>query len=160
MNRILILGNSGSGKTTLASRLASKNRLPCLELDLLAWESPGVRRPLDDSLNEIIKFIEGHEGWVMEGCYGSLVQEASCYCTELLFLNPGLETCLANNSVRPWEPQKYDSAEQQDRYFDILQEWTSQYEARDDECSLEFHKKVFEQFKGAKNEYTSLDAYR
>jgi len=160
MKRILIYGNSGSGKTTLASRLAEKYRLPRLELDLLAWASPGVRREFDDSLNEMIEFIEANDSWVMEGCYGSLVKEASYYCTELVFLNPGLETCLANNLSRPWEPQKYDSEEQQGRYFDILQEWVSQYETRTDEYSLQFHRRVFDQFKGTKTEYSSLDEYR
>jgi len=160
MNRILIYGNSGSGKTTLASGMADKHHLPRLELDLLAWASPGVRHEFDDSLNEMMEFIETNDGWVMEGCYGSLVQEATFYCTELVFLNPGLETCLANNRTRPWEPQKYDSEEQQNRYFDILQEWASQYETRTDEYSLQFHRQIFDNFKGPKQEYRSLDMYR
>lgn len=139
--------------------MAEKRHLPRLELDLLAWASPGVRRDFDESLSEMIEFIEVNDGWVMEGCYGSLVQEASYYCTELIFLNPGLETCLANNRVRPWEPQKYDSEEQQNRYFDILQEWASQYETRADEYSLEYHRTIFEQYRGAKKEFVSLQEY-
>ena len=58
-------------------------------------------------------FISTHQKWVIEGCYGELVEAASTHCTQLVFLNPGLETCQATNLRRSWEPQKYSSMEQQ-----------------------------------------------
>jgi len=160
MQRILIFGNSGSGKTTMATARASRLELPRLELDLLAWASPGVRRPFDDSLNDMIEFIKANQYWVMEGCYGSLVSEAAFYCTELRFLNPGVEACLGNNLTRPWEPQKYDSEEQQNRYLEFLQDWAKEYGTRDDEYSLAYHRRIFDSFRGAKTEYCSLQEYR
>ncbi len=159
MKRILIYGNSGSGKTTLAQELASKHQLAYLELDLLAWQSPGVRREFDESLNEMIEFIELNQHWVIEGCYGALVKEAAYYCTDLLFLNPGLETCLKNIRTRPWEPQKYDSEEAQNRYLDILQDWAKEYETREDEFSLKYHHEIFDNFKGQKMKYSSMQKY-
>jgi hypothetical protein len=48
--------------------LAEALVLPRLELDLLAWASPGVRREFDDWLNEMIRFIELNRYWVTEGC--------------------------------------------------------------------------------------------
>jgi len=155
MKRILVFGNSGSGKTTLASRFAEALTLPRLELDLLAWASPGVRREFDDSLNEMIRFIERNQYWVIEGCYGALIEEAAYYCTELHFLNPGLDVCIKNNLARPWEPQKYDSDEAQNRYLEILLNWTKGYETRDDETSLTYHRNIYDTFKGQKTEYTS-----
>ena len=44
MRRIVVFGNSGSGKTTLARVLTSQYGLAHLDLDSLAWDSPGVRR--------------------------------------------------------------------------------------------------------------------
>jgi len=158
-DKILVFGNSGSGKTTLASAIADRAGLPRLELDLMAWDRPGVRRPFDDSLNEVMGFIDAYPGWVVEGCYGELVKEVAYYCTELIFLNPGIETCLQNNRARPWEPQKYDSEEAQNRYFEILLDWTREYDQRVDGTSLQYHRQFYEQFKGAKHEYRSMSEY-
>jgi hypothetical protein len=58
---------------------------------------------------------------VIEGCYGELVERVSQFCTELVFLNPGLEACQANNRRRPWEPHKYATMEQQDAMLANLQ---------------------------------------
>jgi hypothetical protein len=49
---------------------------------------------------------------VIEGCYGELVEATAPQCTQLVFLNPGLDACLANNARRPWAPHKYASLEQ------------------------------------------------
>src|SRR6266436_8125163 len=43
MRRIVVFGNSGSGKTTLARVLTSQYGLAHLDLDSLAWDSPGVQ---------------------------------------------------------------------------------------------------------------------
>ena len=44
-HRVLLFGNSGSGKTTMARALAKEHGLVHLDLDSIAWTSPGVRRP-------------------------------------------------------------------------------------------------------------------
>jgi len=146
MRKILIYGNSGSGKTTLATKIAGEAHLPHLDMDVLAWDSPGVRKNLDESLTELLKFIEPIRGWIIEGCYGSLIQEASNYCTELYFLNPGIETCLKNNLSRSWESHKYESEKAQNNNLIMLQGWVKEYEIREDEYSLIAHRKIFERF--------------
>ena len=152
MRKIIIIGNSGSGKTTLASQLAKENNLPHLDLDVLAWESPGIRKDPESTLEEINSFLEQHQSWVIEGCYGTLLQEIVNSSNELIFLNPGIETCLQNNLSRPWEPHKYDSAEAQDSNLEMLQAWVKEYETRDDEYSLQYHRKIFDEFTGYKRE--------
>ena len=156
MNKVLIFGNSGSGKTTLALKMARDNHLPHLDLDILAWRSPGVRKPFKSSLSEVNQFIESNERWVIEGCYGSLIREAAAFCTELLFLNPGIEACIKNNLSRPWEPHKYASQEAQNKNLEMLQEWVGSYETRNDEYSLRHHREIFSGFKGQKQEITSI----
>ena len=159
MNKILIFGNSGSGKSTLAVIIAKQRHLPHLDLDVLAWASTGVRKPLPASLKEIHSFITANDNWVIEGCYGFLIHEVTAFCTQLLFLNPGIEACLENNLTRPWEPHKYASAEAQNNNLKMLQAWVKEYEIRDDEYSLKFHREIFNQFDGCKREYTNLRAY-
>lgn len=152
--RILLFGNSGSGKSTLARRLGAQRGLPHLDLDTIVWEPGQVAAPrTPEAVAEALaNFIQANDTWVIEGCYGELVQAASAHCTELIFLNPGLSACLANNRRRPWEPHKYDSKEAQDAMLDNLQAWVAGYYAREDDWSYRAHRRVFDAFTGNKRE--------
>ena len=90
---------------------------------------------------------------MIEGCYGELVESAAGDCTELVFLNPGLEACQANNRARPWEPHKYASMEQQDAMLANLQAWVAGYYTRDDAWSYVVHRRIFDAHHGPKREY-------
>lgn len=153
MHRIVILGNSGSGKTTMARALAAEHGIPHLDVDLIAWTSPGVRKPLADSVAEMEAFVAANPGWVMEGSYADLAAAALPHCTELRFLNPGVEACVAHCRARPWEREKYASREEQDAMLEFLVAWVRQYPTRDDEYSLHAHRAVFDAFAGPKREY-------
>ena len=175
MRRIVVFGNSGSGKTTLARVLTSQYGLAHLDLDSLAWDSSGVqvqtmtlddwaafvprRRSLTESARTIRDFIHEHSEWVIEGCYGDLLEHVLPYASEVRFLNPGVEACIANCRARPWEPEKYPSKEAQDQKLDFLLDWVREYETRDDEYGLKRHRQVFDRFPGRKREYTSVECY-
>ncbi|MES2901954.1 MAG: shikimate kinase [Pseudomonadota bacterium] len=152
--RVLILGNSGSGKSWRARELAQRHGLAHLDLDTIYFV-PGkiaVVRPIDDVLADLRAFIQAHEAWVAEGCYGDVIEAALPSCSELLFMNPGKEVCMANNEKRPWEPHKYASKEQQDSMLPFLLDWVGKYYERADNCSYEYHRRVFDGFSGAKCE--------
>jgi adenylate kinase family enzyme len=155
VQRILIFGNSGSGKTTLARRLAGEFGLAHLDLDSLAWDAPGVRRSPEASVRVISDFVRTHAEWVIEGCYGDLLEEVVPAATELRFLNPGVEVCVSNCRARPWEPEKHPSKEAQDGMLDFLLAWVREYETRSDEYSLARHRLIFEGFHGPKREFSS-----
>lgn len=157
MERIIIFGNSGSGKSTLAKALADHLQAPHFDLDVIAWKAdqPGVRATHEESLRELMGFIEGSDSWIIEGCYSGLLREASAYCTEMIFLNPGIDICIENCRARPWEPHKYPSREAQDANLQMLVEWVGEYETREDEFSLREHLKLFNNFTGKKVEYRS-----
>jgi adenylate kinase family enzyme len=158
--RIIVFGNSGSGKTTLARRLAGQHGLSHLDLDSIVWE-PGkiaLKRPSGQIIASLDSFLAAHQRWVIEGCYGELVEAASEHCTEMLFLNPGIEACLANNLRRPWEPEKYASSQEQDAMLANLQAWVGGYYERQDDWSLQSHRRVFDAFDGAKTELVNAQA--
>lgn len=159
--KVLVFGNSGSGKTTWSRALAARHELAHLDLDSIVWE-PGqvaVQRAAAEVAASLAEFISGNAAWVIEGCYGDLVQQAAVHCTELVFLNPGLEACLANNLRRPWEPHKYASMEEQDAMLANLQAWVAGYYERDDAWSFKAHRQVFDEFAGPKIEYVDPSAY-
>ncbi len=155
MHRIVIIGNSGSGKSTMAKELVTAHSLAHLDLDSLAWTSPAIRRPHEESIALLQEFLDTHPRWVVEGCYASLLEAVLLFASELRFLNPGLEACVRNCRTRPWEPHKFASKEEQDARLDFLLAWVQEYERREDEYSLAAHRRLYESFSGQKREYTS-----
>jgi len=147
--RIVIFGNSGSGKSTLARKIAGER--PVLDLDLIVWE-PGkiaVRRAEEEILMDFYRFLS-QEKWVVEGCYGDLV-EASFYRDPLLiFLDPGEEVCLEHCRMRSFEPQKYASKEDQDAMLSFLLNWVQEYYHRKGAMSHQKHQELFERYPGKK----------
>src|SRR5690606_25378359 len=110
-----------------------------------------------ESIAEFERFAGAHEGWIVEGCYGDLVEAALPRCTELRFLNPGTPVCIANCRRRLWEPDKFATAAEQAAMVDSLIEWVSRYETREDEFGLRRHRAIFDRFGGAKREYRSME---
>ena len=154
--KVLVVGNSGSGKTTYASALAARRGLAHLDLDAIVWE-PGqiaVPRAPEVIRRDLLAFVGGPR-WVVEGCYGELVAAALPHCTRLVFLNPGLDVCLAHNQRRPWEPHKYASMAEQDSRLPALQAWVAGYYTRDDPWSYAYHRRLFDGFGGDKLELTA-----
>jgi adenylate kinase family enzyme len=160
MHRYVVVGNSGSGKSTLASRLSRALGAPHLDLDTVAWQpgEPPQRRALTESAVEIAGFMDAGDGWVVEGCYADLVEVTLSRCTRLFFLNPGVDACVTNARLRPWEPHKYASKEAQDDNLAMLVGWIGDYAIRRDTFSLDAHRALFDRFGGDKIELTSREA--
>ncbi len=137
--------------------MCETHALAHLDLDTLAWEptTPPVRTPLPTSAAAILRFIESHDGWVIEGCYTDLLQQALPFATQLIYMNLPVDACIANARARPWEPHKYESKAAQDANLEMLVEWISQYPDRDDTFSQQAHQALFDSFAGAKTIYTA-----
>ena len=86
-----------------------------------------------------------------------LVETALPHCTELRFLNPGMEACIENCRRRPWEPGYCASPEEQERLLGPLIEFVRQYESRGGEFSSARHRAIFEGFGGPKREFTNWE---
>ena len=144
----------------MARALAARHGVALLELDTVVWE-PGkvaVLRPREDIEADFERFLDSNETWVVEGCYGELVEMALPRCSELVFLNPGLEACVVNNRRRPWEPHKYESAEAQDSMLSNLIEWVAGYYTRSDQWSLAYHRHIYDSYNGTRFEVKSCVA--
>lgn len=152
-----MMGNAGSGKTTLARKLSADARAARLSLDDVAFAEGAARRPLDESIAECRRFIEAHDNWVIEGCYADIIEALLDHCDELVFMNPGVATCIARCEQRAWEPDKFDSLEAQQQRLPGLIEWVSTYETREDEYGLPAHRRVFDAFAGSKSELNEPD---
>jgi adenylate kinase family enzyme len=155
--RVAVVGNSGSGKSTLA-RLLGTEGAAMLDLDTVAWE-PGkiaVARPVDRAVADVREFCATHGNWVIEGCYANLIGAALAFDPVLVFLDPGVEQCLANCRARPWEAHKYRSQEEQDARLAFLLSWVEQYYTRDGDMSHAAHAALFDAYAGSKRRLDRL----
>lgn len=156
--RVAIIGNSGSGKSTLARQLARAHALRSLDLDTVVWEPGRVAVPQapDVAIAAVQAFCQSNISWVVEGCYAGLIGTALHYAPTLLFLDPGIEACLANCRSRPWEPHKYKSEQYQDEKLEFLLAWVRDYYSRVDDTSLVAHQALFANYRGPKRRFTDL----
>ncbi|WP_305043330.1 AAA family ATPase [Geoalkalibacter sp.] len=157
--KVILLGNAGAGKSTLARKLLQKQPAARLSLDEVAFGVGSERRPLEDSIADVQAFIEKNESWIIEGCYADILEPVLELCEELYFLNPGMETCVAHCRSRPWEPEKFASADEQDENLQNLIVWVRAYESRGDEYGLKRHRALFESFTGRKREFNDPGDY-
>ena len=157
--RVILLGNAGAGKSTLAKRLLARQSAARLSLDQVAFADGTERRPLEESIADVKRFIAENESWIIEGCYADIIEPILDDCEELIFLNPGVETCVAHCRARPWEPEKFSSPDKQDQHLQMLIAWVRSYETRDDEYGLRRHRALFDSFSGRKREFNHPGQY-
>ena len=117
-----------------------------------------MRRTFADSRTLLRDFVNASDCWIIEGCYGDLIEVALAWQPLLIFLNPGADVCVAHCRARPWEPHKYESATAQEERLSYLLTWVRDYYQRDDEMSLTRHRKLFDAYPGEKlNLITPVD---
>jgi adenylate kinase family enzyme len=150
--RTIILGSAGSGKTPLAQTLMASHAATSLSLDAVVFQDGVERRPLDDSLARVRRWMASHGRWVIEGCYADRIEPLLEHCDALIFLNPGIEACVAQCRARPWEPEKYSSPEEQDAHLESLIQWVRSHETRSDKYGLPRHRALFDAYTGRKRE--------
>lgn len=157
--KVIILGNAGAGKSTLARQLLEKESASCLSLDAIAFKDGSNRRPIAESISKAESFIASNESWIIEGCYADIIKPILKYCEILIFLNPGIETCVSHCHARSWEPEKFTSQKKQDENLNNLIAWVRKYETRDDEYGLRRHREIYEAFRGEKYEFNDPEEY-
>lgn len=151
--KVAIIGNSGSGKSTLAKRIVSRHGAAVLDLDTVAWVPCriAVPRPVEEAIADVGAFCGSHQDWVIEGCYANLIAASLKFGPVLVFMDPGLEQCVANCKARPWEPHKYASNEEQEAKLPFLLSWVAEYYTRDGDMSRAGHEALFSGYSGAKH---------
>lgn len=157
--KVILLGNAGAGKSTLSRKLIAKHPAARLSLDEVAFQGGTERRPLQDSIEDVKSWIAGNESWIIEGCYADIIESVLERCDELIFLNPGVDVCIAHCRSRLWEPDKFASRQEQDENLENLLQWVSSYERRTDEYGLSRHRELYEAFHGKKCEFNDPSEY-
>ena len=71
VQRVSVVGVTGSGKTTFAASLATRLRVPHVELDALHWEPNWTMAELDVFRRRVARQVSA-EGWVVDGNYAKV----------------------------------------------------------------------------------------
>ncbi len=156
---VIILGNAGAGKSTLAKKLIARQPAARLSLDDVAFQGGTERRPLQDSIDAVKRWISEHDSWIIEGCYADILEPVLACADELIFLNPGVDVCMAHCRSRPWEPEKFSSRQEQDENLDNLLHWVRSHDTRADEYGLSRHRALYQSFEGKKRELCDPGEY-
>ena len=145
MDRTFIIGNGGSGKSWLGRRLAERHGVPRVHLDDLHWLPNFAGERLRDERDRLVAEAAEGEAWVMEGIYGSILQQVLARVTYLIWLDLPDDACIANLLDRG--QQGGGTAEQ----FEDLLSYTRGYRVRQNSLnSFEGHQRFFEAFGGKK----------
>ncbi len=87
--KIAIVGYSGSGKSTLARKLAEKYGVDALHLDSVHFLPCWAERDAEDEKRIVEAFMDGRDGWVIDGNYRKLLydrrMEEADLIVEMLF---------------------------------------------------------------------------
>ncbi|MFC4651477.1 adenylate kinase [Lactococcus nasutitermitis] len=84
--KIVIIGSSGAGKSTLTRELAELTNFPVLHLDKVFHKYPEniAREKLIETMRD---FIAEHENWIIDGNYGSTLDERLPFADEIIWLD-------------------------------------------------------------------------
>ncbi|WP_174923291.1 MULTISPECIES: adenylate kinase [Burkholderia] len=151
--RTLIVGNSGSGKSWLAERIANRMGSPCIDLDSIHWLPGGynVARERNEAIR-LLRDAAKTDRWVIEGIYGSLVNEIRSDSTALIWLCPDETECVEN--IRQRGVRRGGDAAS----FDALLDWASTYRSRQGPSSYIGHQRLFGDYGADKKILGSRDA--
>ncbi|EAY71753.1 hypothetical protein BDAG_04599 [Burkholderia dolosa AU0158] len=139
--RTLIVGNSGSGKSWLAERIAGRMGSTCIDLDSIHWLPGGynVARERNEAVR-LLRDAAKAERWVIEGIYGSLVDEIRTDSTALIWLCLDEGECIENIRRRGIR-RGGDAAS-----FAALLDWAATYRSRQGSSSYIGHQKLFDDY--------------
>ena len=112
MRRICIIGCSGSGKSRLAVELGSLLGLPVVHLDAVHWRA-GWERPPKEEWRRRHGELLLPEAWILDGNYGSTMDERIAASDTVILLARSRATCLFRafkRSIRNWRQSRPDLA--------------------------------------------------
>lgn len=108
MQRVLIIGCGGSGKSTLARKLAKATDLPMIHLNVEFWRPGWVEPPEDEWKARVAELLRA-DRWIMDGNYGSTMDERFAAADTIVFLDLPTHVCTWRIIDRALHPRAAES---------------------------------------------------
>lgn len=127
MEKVLVIGCPGSGKSTFAKSLHNITGIPLYHLDMMYWNDDRTKVPKEvfiEGLNRILN----RDKWIIDGNYGSTMEQRIKECDTVFFLDYPVEVCVEGilsrrgkaRSDMPW-------IEKSDEIDEEFLEWVKNY---------------------------------
>lgn len=119
MKKVIVIGCPGSGKSTFSIKLHQITGIPLYHLDMLYW-NPDRTTVSKSVFRQRLDAVLENDIWIIDGNYGSTMEQRIQYCDTVIFLDYPLEVCLAGIRERrgkarpdiPWvEPEGEEDEE-------------------------------------------------
>ena len=104
MKRIIVIGCPGSGKSTFSRALSAKIGIPVYHLDNMYWNADKTTVE-KDVFRERLADILTTEKWIIDGNYGSTMEQRLDACDSVFFLDYPAEICLDGVRERMGKPR-------------------------------------------------------
>ncbi len=104
MKKIIVIGCPGSGKSTFARQLHTITRIPLYHLDMLYWNADKTTVERSVFLERLVEVLK-KDSWIIDGNYGSTMEQRMAVCDTVIFLDYPTEICLAGIKERLGKPR-------------------------------------------------------
>lgn len=104
MRRIIVIGCPGSGKSTLSRTLHDKTGISLYHLDRMYWNADKTTVEKSAFLERLSGVLEKDE-WIIDGNYGSTMEQRMKACDTVIFLDYPLDICLDGIKERRGKPR-------------------------------------------------------
>ena len=127
MNRIMIVGSPGSGKSTLSKMLSQKLGYPILHLDKIYHIDNKNSISKEELKDQIAKFVETNEFFIIDGNYGSTMEDRMQFVDTVIILDINTNICLENiekrrlsNELRSDMAEGFDNSTFDDEFIEFV----------------------------------------
>ena len=104
MKRVIVIGCPGSGKSTFARALAEITQLPLYYLDMMYWNADRTQVEKSVFRGRLAETVT-LDRWIIDGNYGSTMEERLKACDTVFFLDYPLVVCLDGIRSRRGKPR-------------------------------------------------------
>lgn len=129
MKKVIIIGCPGSGKSTLSRALHEKTGIPLYHLDMMFWNADRTTVEKKVFLERLSAAMEQDE-WIIDGNYGSTMEQRLEACDTVFFLDYPVDVCLEGIRQRRGKPRSdmpwFESGEEDAEFIGFIKNYNSE----------------------------------
>ncbi len=130
MKRVMVIGCPGSGKSTFSRALHDRTGIPLFHLDMMYWNAD--RTTVEKSVfRERLSSTLQKSEWIIDGNYGSTIEQRLQVCDTVIFLDYPLDVCIngimeRRGKVRTDLPWIEDPDEEDTDFIEFVKNFNTQ----------------------------------